>query len=113
MDLQEIKRLCPEFESLLDYDNPTFLKLLHALAEARHALEWRPIESAPTDHGGIILLGSPNVLTETGWRSKNEPDSFENEYGFINPQPTHWMPLPTPPSGTEGKAPRSWRHNVR
>lgn len=59
--------------------------------------EWQPIETAPRD-GTFILCahdsGYVNILQfcSDGWWSRNT--------GYYDPEyPTHWMPLPLPPSG--------------
>lgn len=64
--------------------------------------QWQPIETAPKD-------GSEFLCWSKGWRYphmaywESEYMSFENPftYDFMD-QPTHWMPLPAPP--TEGDA---------
>lgn len=66
---------------------------------------WRPIDTAPKD-GTRILLGCfsapkhrkmEGTVAVAGWS--------EAGWGPFNPlwwPPTHWMPLPTPPTGKEG-----------
>lgn len=60
--------------------------------------EWRPIESAPMN-GKWILLWWPHVTDApfvgfytSKWRAATNGDSW------VGPGPTHWMPLPTPPT---------------
>lgn len=61
------------------------------------AQAWRPIKSAPKD-GTRIILGSFPVayVRSSAWRG-------DGWWGWIDSsdynQPTHWMPLPAPPSG--------------
>lgn len=70
---------------------------------------WQPIETAPKEDDQTVIVG----FVETGQRKKpRRPYVGEAEYrndvwwflgdyvadnGCIDPQPTHWMPLPAPP----------------
>jgi hypothetical protein len=92
------------------------------LERARGDAEWRPIETAPRD-GTPILLCSGDRVTAGHWEPERFPSAPEyngttGEYlgqfetgevvdawwysedgGFDGEHPpTHWMPLPTPPS---------------
>ena len=86
--------------------------------------EWQPIETALKD-GTRVILGHIDAFTTTGRFYPAEPDYPDNmghDAGFMdddfgvyfpsrsfgNPkyqsqgsQPTHWMPLPTPPRKEE------------
>lgn len=73
-------------------------------------MKWQPIETAPKD--GTWFLGytprsihgwprrnSKGSIISFRWWGKGSEDKipwFSNMSGF--PQPTHWMPLPDPPS---------------
>lgn len=69
--------------------------------------EWQPIESAPKDGTRVWLWVSDTFVG--GWWNDNryaaKPRPYwsndkENVRGTTwarNNQPTHWMPLPTPP----------------
>ena len=73
---------------------------------------WRPISTAPKD-GALIVLGARNGV----WIGKYLP-VYQSGYRPANPwasmllnhdhmaerytRPTHWMPLPPPPTSAEG-----------
>lgn len=71
--------------------------------------DWLPIESAPKD-GTEVFLWSRDRLVAGSWRvdegfASKEPMWLDNSYddfscGFASTplDPTHWMPLPPPPS---------------
>jgi hypothetical protein len=63
------------------------------------AMEWQPIETAPRGDPG------PDILVWTGWSMDVVRHAWDAEDGspvFFNGdvaiEPTHWMPLPAPPS---------------
>lgn len=71
---------------------------------------WLPIESAPDDGRGVILIDMTAQKPEAGigffifgfW-SAIDPDgepAFEEEFyrSMVWVSPTHWQPLPEPPS---------------
>jgi hypothetical protein len=69
--------------------------------------EWQPIETAPKDAGSLVVWnGERYAVAEWtdyyGWWEKRK-DPLGEPYG-IRPQPTHWMPLPPPPSAPENTA---------
>ncbi len=63
-------------------------------------MEWQPIETAPKD-GTTILICKPGM--KTPWMAKWEemrraPDRWSAiGLGRCPFDPTHWMPLPSPP----------------
>ena len=73
------------------YDNP-----------APSVPEWQPIETAPKD-GTVVLLAGCRKPVAAAWL-EDEIDYWhvdDNKLGpFVlrGPGPTHWMPLPKPPS---------------
>jgi hypothetical protein len=84
-----------------------------ALLRASAAKEdvWRPIETAPKD-GTRVILGWPgggvrygfyldNSRTSPPWAGWRGPSM---ELPFPSPPPTHWQPLPAPPSAAPGEA---------
>ena len=80
---------------------------------------WMPIESAPKDGTEVIVCGLDMGSAITSiWFEKDEFRDYGPEGGWcypsyhnggslyegvdvIEPQPTHWRPLPTPPKGEE------------
>ena len=72
--------------------------------------EWQPIETAPKD-GRTILIGAagPRVCAafwmNDWYGDKSLPgwmmDGMDEEYGSYK-NPTHWMPLPAPPTAKTG-----------
>jgi hypothetical protein len=74
--------------------------------------EWRPIETAPMD-GTEVLLYFPagkfvpeandfdgEIVSTMAVMSANARGYFSGYYEGVGPngEPTHWMPLPDPPS---------------
>ena len=58
--------------------------------------EWQPIETAPKEETEILTFDALDALIiicvwwdEMGWVDAQE---------FLPRQPTHWMPLPSPPA---------------
>lgn len=65
--------------------------------------EWQPIETAPKDGTNILIAYRDGyfgdmVVTKAAWDEDKEKwdKLFSNEY--IKDIPTHWMPLPKPPT---------------
>jgi hypothetical protein len=58
--------------------------------------DWQPIETAPKD-GTDILVYDNGVMFVTSWV---DVDGWQGwwETGRVEPPPTHWMPLPDPPT---------------
>lgn len=68
--------------------------------------EWRPIETAPREGETRIMLARPNIKPFIGfwsnwnhWWTDGAVDASRDHIPCCIP--THWMPLPPPPS-TEG-----------
>ena len=65
--------------------------------------DWKTIDSAPKD-GTLILLfepGNKSIPDDVGFVCAGIWDA-ENWYDGVSgyPEPTHWMPLPSPPKET-------------
>lgn len=60
--------------------------------------EWQTIETAPDDElTAIALWNGVEVTAGARWES-GFADWLHN---WLDPQPTHWMPLPPPPLDTQ------------
>lgn len=67
--------------------------------DGSEAQGWQPIETAPKDGTWILAVrseGRPSHQTIVRWDHVDWPDNWsDGEYTFC---PTHWMPLPAPPT---------------
>lgn len=86
----------------LEVQNRVLKKALTTLAEGAGKLhaktEWQPIETAPKDYTNILVWNDGGAHRD-GWVSI----AYWNDDGWISPfggeyDPTHWQPLPEPPS---------------
>lgn len=77
----------------------------------KHAMEWRPIETAPKDGKPILTCVAGCVPCVTMWltikgesRWSIDPEEFMEEEHFmehwtgVRYEPTHWIPLPDSPT---------------
>jgi hypothetical protein len=83
-------------------------------------MQWQPIETAPKDGTRIMLFWPVSGWTDFGWWKDNprligiedidgipvKAEYFSNsmewddyELAKVGNEPSHWMPLPEPPSG--------------
>lgn len=61
-------------------------------------MEWQPIETAPK--GPTLILWNGELLC-TGWCDNEGQwycDQWAEHHAEIDDDPTHWMPLPAPPT---------------
>lgn len=107
------------------FDESVALLSAEFAAIDREAREWRTIDSAPKDgtwflaicwhyHDVIPAVAHwetfPRVMLyapQSQWRTDDAGDyesdeSWEEDWVCVRYEPTHWMPLPSPPE-TEGK----------
>ncbi len=62
--------------------------------------EWQPIETAPRDGGPILAWGPCWIDVEIiSWAIGHDvwQEGPGGDYVDAGWEPTHWMPLPTPP----------------
>ena len=70
---------------------------------------WRPIESAPKDGTSFLAFAAdpiskdPNYFGVAQWAERQNwhPRSVEGWFWSFSIRPTHWMPLPSSPSGID------------
>lgn len=69
-------------------------------------MEWQPIDTAPRDETRILVTGDDEVATSefVNGRFILAPrcwygDSDRGGLADLDFEPSHWMPLPSPPSG--------------
>lgn len=84
-------------------DSTTFEEYIadaEQVARAFLALSWMPIETAPLDKTMVALLHESDNYRRygVGWYM---PMSGWHGWDAGGLQPTHWMPLPPPPSGSK------------
>ena len=70
-------------------------------------VEWQPIETAPKDGESILVFNSYGI-SEVQWCNEQDYDVPHDwwyidgmkagYFGLRGDEPTHWMPLPAPPS---------------
>lgn len=64
-------------------------------------MDWRLIDTAPGELEDVLVWDGERVYL--AWRADYEPfrgwhDATQPEHaGLLDPQPTHWMPLPPGP----------------
>lgn len=69
-------------------------------ARLREALEWRPIETAPRDGTSMLLYPSVYLGLPCGIGHYVTRRESWQEGPYTEVRPTHWRPLPEPPSDT-------------
>jgi hypothetical protein len=64
------------------------------------AEQWQPIETAPRDnHARMVWCPEAmNIYIVTWWQQENAWAHFGGAGRILMEAPTHWMPLPSPPS---------------
>ncbi len=62
------------------------------------ASEWHPIETAPKDGREVLIHGKGGMI-KVCWRDGDDWN-WATDGTFVSAiyKPTHWMPLPEPPS---------------
>lgn len=71
-------------------------------------MTWRPIETAPRD-GGVFLAFTEIEMNDGTRRAKYflcrwAGDAWLDPDWPCSDEPTHWMPLPTPPQRADEEA---------
>ena len=103
-------------ENFASYASDTLRSYISAQSETPPIQqgEWLPIESAPKDGTKVLgfapnkLVIDPNFRVVTMWWRKWQDRGGDHwcwqstESGSHIDEPTHWMPLPAPPTPKEG-----------
>lgn len=70
------------------------------MEEAERVLTWHDIATAPKDDTVILLFGREGISTAQWKERRSEWQVYTSENGWQECEvwPTHWMPLPAPPT---------------
>lgn len=60
--------------------------------------EWQPIETAPRDGREILIWTKSREVEKAVYLSRK--DAWVSPDGGYGYEPSHWMPLPTPPESS-------------
>ena len=63
-------------------------------------MNWQPIDTAPKDGARVLLLFYTDAVASCHFKNHSEGGNWYTDIGFsmLIERPTHWMPLPEPPS---------------
>lgn len=63
-------------------------------------MDWQPIEAAPRDGTTFLAFNGHWRGVARYWEAlyPDDPIWVDEHSEFIEPPPTHWMPLPAPPT---------------
>lgn len=64
---------------------------------------WLPISEAPVDGTNILLARADGDFPIVAYAYSDGAFMCRREDDLLYPQPTHWMPLLSPPTPTEGE----------
>ena len=80
-------------------------------AQAHEQAGWQPIETAPKDGTWVLVWGPLEAWSsvKAAWYAMNrrigraywKMDGEWDDYELADNQPTHWMPLPDPPTSSQ------------
>lgn len=109
--LEYTKDIIAEQEAEIERLNSCLRYEQHRAAFEREArMRWQPIETAPKDDSYLLVSNGHGVwvarfksVYQSGWKPPSPWQSMMLNHDHIpsakrNGNPTHWMPLPTPPS---------------
>lgn len=67
--------------------------------EAPRTNKWQPIETAPKDGTEVLVTKPGYTMAVAGFDYGEWRDAGDMGWGgYCDVEPTHWMPLPNPPS---------------
>lgn len=63
--------------------------------------EWQPIETAPKDGRTVLVCVADSHFDPSIAHYEDAWGVLQADFSFhiLNERPTHWMPLPAPPTG--------------
>lgn len=79
----------------------TLAEIDAAIADAQAGDGWRTMDSAPRDGSPIVSIGfrtEPRIVKYVAPLSSRSPGWWATAPGRWDFRPTHWMPLPPPPT---------------
>lgn len=71
---------------------------LSTQAELLKACEWQPIETAPKDGTMFVAWSKRDGMMNMVFYSQSSSETWSLGGRIKNPEPTHWAPLPKPPT---------------
>lgn len=92
-----------QFNASVDDGGLHDLTPLYAAPPTAQAEGWLPIEGAPKDRSNIVLLRQPCGSIANGfWLAEAYAGNGAWVWPYVHKTPTHWIPLPPPPTSAEG-----------
>lgn len=61
-------------------------------------MEWQPIETAPKGYAVVLLADAKGNVGQGHRQNITRPNGWCWQATMYECEPTHWMPLPTPPT---------------
>ena len=69
-----------------------------AVMQSKEVPQWQPIETAPKPSGRVLLAAEGRTCYGHWYRTYERWEYDGYDFGNPKSQPTHWMPLPNPPT---------------
>jgi hypothetical protein len=97
-EFEDVGQSLDELQVLCDYYEIDFIGMAKAALAAAEAAAWQPIETAPTNTPVLVCRNSHTAI---GKFVKHRFDGYwidEQTGRAAKEPPTHWCPLPAPPT---------------